>query len=451
MVKKPITPWRRCLLIQWILVCLLCFPVYVLAHPMPNSVVLMDIKEKGVAMELQLPLTELQLSFGHEVAANPHNLIDRLGPQLQQYIAAHVRAVGPQGQQWPVAVQKMALGNVEQSASGPYRELTAHLWLQAPEGSSTRTFRLYYDVIIHQVATHAALVSIRQDWEAGIMPEAPVQAGVVSLDIVNNIVRPIDIRLGAGSQWAGFTSMVLLGIRHIGEGTDHLLFLLMLLLPAPLLYQRPRYAIQPHGRSFFAGRWGNYGGMRYSLFRLLRIVTAFTIGHSVTLLFGALGWLVLPAKSVELCIAFSILVSAVHAWRPLFPGKETIIASGFGLVHGLAFAGTLSGLNLDAGPMALSILGFNAGIEIMQLFVVAITVPWLMILSTTKAYVYIRTAGAALAGMAALGWMLQRYSEQSNALSVLLQSAPEWGLRIVAGLAVLALFSLLSAPRKSGI
>ena len=56
---------------------------------------------------------------------------------------------------------------------------------------------------------------------------------------------------------------------------------------------------------------------------------------------------------------------------PLFPGRESWVAAGFGLVHGLAFAGTLANLQLDTGPMALSILGFNLGIELMQLFVIA--------------------------------------------------------------------------------
>ena len=143
-------------------------------------------------------------------------------------------------------------------------------------------------------------------------------------------------------------------MRHIAEGTDHLLFLLVLLLPAPLLLTKGR-------------RWGGFGGVGYSLRRLLLIVTAFTLGHSFTLLLGALGWVRLPSQPVEVLIAVSILVSAGHAVRPLFPGREAWVAAGFGLVHGLAFASTLANLHLEAGPMALSILGFNLGIELMQL------------------------------------------------------------------------------------
>lgn len=98
-----------------------------------------------------------------------------------------------------------------------------------------------------------------------------------------------------------------------------------------------------------------FGGIRYSVVRLFKIVTAFTIGHSVTLLAGALGWLRLPAQPIEVLISFSILASAVHAIRPLFPGKEGWVAAGFGLVHGLAFATVLSNLELSGGKLALSI------------------------------------------------------------------------------------------------
>jgi hypothetical protein len=188
--------------------------------------------------------------------------------------------------------------------------------------------------------------------------------------------------------------MVGLGIQHIAEGTDHLLFLLVLLLPAPLLVRQKR--------------WDTYGGMKYSIIRLLKIVTAFTIGHSITLVAGASGWLRLPGQPIEVLIAISILVSAIHALRPIFSGKEAYVAAGFGLIHGMAFAGTLANLDLDTARMGLSILGFNIGIELMQLFVIAITAPWLILLSRTARYTPIRITGAILAAIAASVWVIQR-------------------------------------------
>ncbi len=375
---------------------------------MPNSAVLLSIQQTGVRAQLQLPLNELQLAFGHDVAQFPETLVDRLGPELRAYILQHVRPVGPDGRPWRVIVNELAVQPVQQSPSGPYYELTAILLLSPPTGATPRRFSLTYDVITHQLVTHKALVSIRQDWDRSVYAEHPVEVGVIQLDVVNNRIPPLKIDLDEGSLWQGFMGMISLGISHIAGGTDHLLFLLVLLLPAPLLL------LAEPGRRF---RWGPFGGFRYSLTRLLWIVTAFTLGHSITLVLGALGWVRLPAQPVEILIGVSILVSALHAIRPLFPGKETWIAAGFGLVHGLAFASTLANLSLDSGRMALSILGFNLGIELMQLVVIAVTVPWLIWLSRTPAYRFIRMGGAVLAGIAALAWIVERYQGQSNVLS----------------------------------
>lgn len=409
----------------------------VCAHPMPNSAVLLDIHTNGVALELQLPLSELELAFGHQVNQQSAGLVARLGPQLRAYLLQHVRPVSPDGRIWQVDVRSLAVQPVEQSPSGPYQELTAKLWLQPPTGETVRRFKLNYDVIVHQVANHTALVSIRQDWERGQYGGQPVQVGVIRLDVVNNTIPPLLIEQAGGSAWQGFRGMVVLGMQHIGEGTDHLLFLLVLLLPAPL---RPSGKPVPHRRTGRRG-WGGFGGVRYSLVRLLTIVTAFTLGHSLTLILGALNWVHLPGQPVEILIAISILVSAVHAIRPIFPGREAVVAAGFGLVHGLAFADTLANLHLDSARMALSILGFNGGIELMQLTVIALTVPWLIILSRRPLYGYIRITGAVVAGVAALAWMVERITGQTNFITLGLETSRAylpWGIVGLAGLALVS-------------
>jgi len=192
----------------------------------------------------------------------------------------------------------------------------------------------------------------------------------------------------------GFASLFRLGVRHIAEGTDHLLFLLALLLPAPLLV--------------VGSRWSGVVSARQSLLRILKIVTAFTVGHSITLALAAMGVVSVPSRPIEVLIAVSILVSAFHALRPLFPGREAGIAAFFGLIHGLAFAATLSELGLGQWERVVGILAFNLGIETMQLFVVAVTLPSLLLLSRTRAYPAFRVGGALFAGVAAVGWIAER-------------------------------------------
>lgn len=398
--------------VKWVLIFL--FSIHftmVRSHPMPNSVVLLNVHADRIDAELQIPLVELQSAWGHAVNDSSAMLITRLGPPLQAYLRQHIRATSPDGQPWQVMVGVLAVLETQNAINGVYRELTAQVRLVPPTGTDVRRFTLYYDAVLHQVVTHTILVSLRQDWQAGVLTEGdhdPVAVGTISLDIPTNTIRPLVVDLKTGSIWTGFHAMLDLGMWHIAEGTDHLLFLLVLLLPAPLLLTETR-------------RWGLFDGVRNSLIRLLQIVTAFTLGHSLTLLAGALGWLRLPSQPVEVLIAVSILVSAIHAWRPLFPGKESWVAAGFGLVHGLAFADTLTNLQLDAGPMALSILGFNLGIELMQLGIIALAIPGLLLLSRTSLYGAVRISGAVLAGMAALAWIAERLSGQANEVTKLIE------------------------------
>ena len=224
------------------------------------------------------------------------------------------------------------------------------------------------------------------------------------------------------SQWVGalsgpqLLSLFELGVRHIAEGTDHLLFLLALLLPAPLLAT--------------GSRWGPAAPRRQSLLRILGIVTAFTLGHSVTLSLAAFGVVRVPEWPVEVLIAASILVSAVHALRPIFPGREARIAAVFGLVHGLAFATVLERLGLGQWARVAGIAAFNLGIEAMQLVVIAATLPSFMLLRGTKAYGMLRVGGAALAGAAALGWMIERLFEVQTPVDLIVNGLARHALWI---------------------
>lgn len=417
---------------MWLMTLLLpvtcCLTAYnAMAHPMPNSVVLLTVHSSHISAELQIPLSELQAAIGITVNDSSAQLVERLGPQLRAYLAKHIRPKTLDGKPWRVTVGTLKVHETQNAINGIYRELTAQLELTPPAEADVRKFVFDYDAVLHQVVTHKILVSVRQDWAAGkLAEESPSQVGVIELDIVNNRILPLKINLEPGNSWKGFVSMVCLGIQHIAEGTDHLLFLLVLLLPAPLLFTRKR--------------WTTFGGTRYSLSRLLWIVTAFTAGHSVTLLLGAFGWVRFPGQPVEILIALSILISALHAIRPLFPGKETWIAASFGLIHGLAFANTLANLSLDAGRMALSIFGFNVGVELMQLLIILVTIPWLILLSRTPVYSFIRLTGAFLGAVTAIAWTAERVTGNPNACTNVIERIADYAPFILLLLALSAIY-----------
>jgi HupE / UreJ protein len=403
----------------------LFLPIFLFAHPSPNTLISLDIKTDGVAAELQIPVGELQLAWGANAPKNGVDFTTTYADSLRNYLKAHITPLSMDGQKWTVEVGEMALQEADAQQRGTLQDLLIKVWLKPPSGVSSRQFLFNYDVVMHQLVTHTALVSIRQDWETGVVAEHPEDVGYIAVEPRNGQIFPLTISRESKGLWGGFKSMVGLGVRHIAEGTDHLLFLLTLLLAAPLLVS--------------GKKWGDFGGTRYALTQLIKIITAFTVGHSLTLIAGTLGWVGFPSQPIEILIAISIGVTAIHAIKPLFPSREIIVAAVFGLIHGLAFANTLADLDLNTTALTLSLLGFNVGIELMQLAVVALTMPSLIVLSQyPKIYDFIRIGGAVFAGIAAIAWVFERISGQSNVITDGVESVFGYSRWLIGGLAVLA-------------
>ncbi|CAL9641998.1 hypothetical protein SUDANB145_06358 [Streptomyces sp. enrichment culture] len=369
------------------------------AHPMPHSVVTLDVHEESVTAELALPVAEFATASGIAVDDSTTSAqLSARAASVRRYLTAHLHPATDAGAPWDVTVGAVALGRAEQTATGVYRELTVRATLTPPPGGDPRRFVLDYDAVVHQVVTHTVLVSVRQDWAAGRVSEAgegsAAQVGVISTDTRTMTVAPLTVDLDDGSAWRGTWAMFRLGAQHILEGTDHLLFLLILLLPAPL---------RATGR-----RWTGLADTRTALVRIARTTLAFTVGHSVALAASAFGRLDIPAQPVEAFIALSILIGAVHAARPLFPGREAVVAGVFGLGHGLAFSLTLAEMHLSTRQLVLSLAGFNLGIEGMQLVLVLLALPGLMCLTRLPGHSAVRVTCALLTAALALGWLADR-------------------------------------------
>jgi hydrogenase/urease accessory protein HupE len=324
------------------------------------------------------------------------------------------------------------VGAGDTRTTGLYQEVDVVLTLTPPAGADVRSFDLGYDAVVDRVVTHTVVVTVRSDWSSGHVT-APYELGTVTRDTVTGDVRPLHVDLGTGSDLRGFVSMVRLGVQHIEEGTDHQLFLLILLLPAPLLAA---------GR-----RWSGPVPARRAVRRIASITLSFTLGHSLTLALGALG-VPVPQQAVEALIATSILVAAVHALRPLFPGREALVAGCFGLVHGLAFSATLRELDLSGSRLVLSLLGFNLGIELMQLAVVALVLPPLVLLARAGRYTTLRNAAAGLTGVAAVGWVMARLG-WSNPVADLADRLGSVSAPVVVLLWVVALLQLRRSTGSS--
>lgn len=353
------------------------------AHPMNTSAVLLDIHSDRVTAEVRLPLDRLAVALGRsELTATQAD--GALRSSLQQYTQQRMTATTKGGVPWSVSV---APGEVE--TFNGIRYLVENVTLTPPQGGAVTDFRLGYDIIIDQLITHQAIVTIRSQWKEGTNAANTQTLGVFDWD-----TRTLTVDASGGSWWRGMLTTGALGVHHISSGADHLLFLLMLLIPAPLVAVR--------------GRWGRRDDTRRSVVRTVHVVSAFAVGHSITLALAALGIIHVPGRPVEALIALSILVSAVHALRPLVPGGEPVIAVGFGLVHGLAFATLIGDLGLARGSLVSSLLAFNLGIELTQLLVLALIIPSLLILSRTPVYESFRVVFASLGVVFSGVWLLDR-------------------------------------------
>ncbi|MCW1381477.1 HupE/UreJ family protein [Novosphingobium sp. KCTC 2891] len=348
------------------------------AHLTPNSEIRLDLAPGAVTADVVVPQSEFGYATGLAIDNHPDSLRAARG-----YLLGHMAVTAPDGRAWQVRVRRLAFETI----AGP-PDLHASLVLIPPPGAGDRHFRIDWRVITREVPTHFALLVIGGDLAGGTAETRELVGALTA-------ARPsLTVDRGAATLPSLFASAFRLGARHIAEGYDHLLFLLALLLPAPLLAQ--------------GGRWGERRAARATVRHLAGIVTAFTLGHSLTLIAAALLGARLPAAPVEAGIAFSVLVSAVHAARPIFPGREAVVAGLFGLVHGLAFATTIANFGLGTATRLTAILGFNVGIEAVQLLVVLGALPLLMTLPRLRNGSAVRLVLAAFTGTAALVWLVER-------------------------------------------
>jgi HupE / UreJ protein len=202
------------------------------------------------------------------------------------------------------------------------------------------------------------------------------------------------------SRWRQFVDYFADGVWHIWIGFDHILFLLSLLLPAV-----GTWAAAAGGRA----AWQPVPRAGVAVWEVLRIVTAFTVAHSITLSLATLGWVDLPSRLVEATIAASVVLAALNNVWPFFQGRRWMVAFGFGLIHGFGFASVLADLGLPRDALLLALVGFNLGVEAGQLAIVAAFLPWAYALRRGVFYRRVVLWGGSLAIAAiAAAWFVER-------------------------------------------
>src|SRR5207244_7034040 len=157
------------------------------------------------------------------------------------------------------------------------------------------------------------------------------------------------------------------------------------------------------------GRWR--AGTRFppAFWDVFKIVTSFTVAHSITLSLAALGVITLPSRLVESAIATSVVLAALNNVFPLVHGRRWMVAFAFALIHGFGFASVLRVFGLPPGAPLIALVGFNLGVEVGQLAIVSTFLPVAYALRASWFYRRLVFLGGSMAIAAVSGiWLIER-------------------------------------------
>ena len=383
------------------------------AHEPGTTGIELEIGATAVAGVFDLPLDALQAALGVTLPTDPVGL-SGVRSAVSGYVAHHLEVRSGDD------VWSESFGRLTSVTIGGFESLRLEVTLEPVAAKTTNTsdFTFSYDGLVEHDDSQVVFVTVVDE------------EGIASLQgVLDDDTTSLDVGAATGDDMvATIRTMAVEGFDHVLDGADHMLFLLVLLVPAPLVAGR--------------GRWQRADGGWRALRRVAHVATAFMIGHSLTLVISAQGWLTLPKSTIEVLIGVSVAVSAVHAMRPLVARGEVLIAGTFGLVHGLAFAGILDSLELRSSALP-SLLGFNLGIEAAQLVIIGLTFPSIYLLSRGPLFPAVRIVIAGAAFAAATGWVVERLGLADSPFGTVERIAVDHLAWVVVVLGVCSLVSLM--------
>jgi hypothetical protein len=356
-----------------LLLILLAFASQALAHKPSDSYLQLSPAEDGFTGEWRIALRDLDAAIGLDADGDRRvtwrELRARHG-EIAAYALSRLEVKAASSTCRIIAGAQL----VDDLSDGAYTVLPLHAI--CPRAAALPTLR--YDLLFDIDPTHRGLLTLTGAGKPQTFVLSPAQQVAVLSD-----AKP--------DAWRQFTGMLREGVWHIWIGYDHILFLLALLLSAGL---RPTGDASSHWQALLKD--------------VLKLVTAFTVAHSITLSLAALRIVSLPPRLIETAIAISIVVAGLRLLRPQAHSAPWIAAA-FGLVHGFGFANVLADMQLPSGSLALSLFAFNVGVELGQCAIVAAALPLIAWLQRGGFYrrVLIPVA-AVLIAVIGLAWSIER-------------------------------------------
>ena len=355
----------------------LAFSTAALAHKPSDSYLSLNVKGPQVEGRWDIALRDLEFALGLDADGNGEITWGEVRARHAEIASYALSRLALKADGHDCAL-KAGEQQIDAHSDGTYTVLR----FAADCGREFAALDARYSLFFDFDAQHKGLLNLSTS--------SGTRAGAFSID------RPEQrFELAEISAWTQFVSFVREGIWHIWKGYDHILFIVSLLLPAVLLFIRKRW--QPAER-FAPALWD-----------VARVVTSFTVAHSITLSLAALGVVSLPSRLVESTIALSVVLAALNNLFPLVLGRRWVVAFAFGLIHGFGFASVLADLGLPQNALLLALVGFNVGVEIGQLVIVSIFLPVAFAIRATPFYRYVMMmGGSALVAVLATVWLCER-------------------------------------------
>lgn len=381
------------------------------AHTGKQSYVYLEIFDTAIAGRVEYPIADLNRVLDLDIPLEGGGSLEELEANaelIQEYTREHL-AIGPAD---GTATWSLEFGEVDYLDISTLSYAIFEFEVTERFDPPPRTFRLAYDAII-EAGDRDGFLLIGTDWGSGTFNNEGDEFLRYSEGNTDQVVDLDDT-----SWFKGMGGVIVLGADHIRIGTDHILFVLALVLPSVLVFARKRGGTD--------AEWQPSASFGSTLWRVLKIVTMFTVAHSITLALGGLGIVELSPRFVETVIALSIAAAALHNIRPIFVNKEWALAFGFGLFHGFGFAGLLADLGLDRSRRVPSLLGFNIGVELGQAAIILMVFPMLFIMRRSPLYLPLMKIGSVVLSLIALAWATERIFDYDTSVNSLVEPVLLW-------------------------
>ncbi len=360
-----------------LLLVLLFLSPFAWSHKASDSFLNLSAEQNVISGRWDIALRDLEFALGLDEDNNGAITWQELRNQsqiIENYAFSQLQVKN----RTDVCTREMHSLQVDYHTDGAYAVLNFDLYCSQSIAELNINYQLFFDLD----PTHRGLLQIRKSNFSEFVVFSPDH-------------QQENFTLGQSNHWQSLRQFVAEGIWHIWAGYDHLLFLICLLLPSVV-------------RKTSIG-WEQKDYLRNILWQVGKIVTAFTIAHSITLILAVLQLVSLPSRLVESAIACSVILVAVNNLYPFFREKAWSVAFAFGLIHGFGFASVLSSMDLTSGGLGVALFGFNLGVEVGQLAIVAIILPSAYFLRSSWFYQrMILQAGSLAIMMLAVIWFLQR-------------------------------------------